>query len=90
MDYLVKGETEDVLKKAQEVAESVGSQSQGGAWGLIRVGISDNRADRCSPLTSHFSWQSTIYATTVKYLRRSAENPRRTPALDDAEAKARL
>ena len=37
VDHIVEGDTEAVLKKAQEVAEAVGAQAQAGAWGLIRV-----------------------------------------------------
>ena len=39
VDYLVLGDTEAVLKKAQEVGEAVGAQAEFGAWGLIRVSL---------------------------------------------------
>ena len=39
VDYIVQGNTEEVLQRAQEVAESVSGQAQAGAWGLIRVKI---------------------------------------------------
>ena len=39
VDYTVPGDTEAVLKKAQEVGETVGAQAQPGAWGLIRVSL---------------------------------------------------
>ena len=37
VDHLVSGNTEDVLKKAQELAVAVGPCARGGTWGLIRV-----------------------------------------------------
>ena len=39
VDHLVQGDTEDVLRKAQEVAVVASGQAQAGAYGLIRVSI---------------------------------------------------
>ncbi|KAI0686433.1 ClpP/crotonase-like domain-containing protein [Cytidiella melzeri] len=36
VDALAPGNTEDVIKKAQELGEVVGAQAAAGAWGLIR------------------------------------------------------
>lgn len=36
VDHIVPGDTEDVLNKAQQVAESVSGQAQAGVWGVIR------------------------------------------------------
>ena len=37
LDHLVAGNTADVLVKAEEVADKLGVNAQGGVWGLIKV-----------------------------------------------------
>lgn len=37
VDAVASGETEGVLAKAQEIANSVSDRAKPGAWGLIRV-----------------------------------------------------
>lgn len=39
VDYLVSGNTADVLKAAQEVGERVGALAKGGVWGLIKADL---------------------------------------------------
>ncbi|KAK1222834.1 hypothetical protein PQX77_014256 [Marasmius sp. AFHP31] len=39
VDYIVPGNTQDVLNKAEQVAAQWESNAQGGAWGLIKGGI---------------------------------------------------
>jgi len=68
VDHLASGNTEDVLKKAQEVGDSASATAVAGVWGLIR---------------------SDLYAKTIAILR-SDDFPRKTSALDDAAARARL
>ncbi|KAJ7593457.1 ClpP/crotonase-like domain-containing protein [Mycena floridula] len=36
LDHIVKGNTASVLKKAEEVADTVGKNAQSGVWGLIK------------------------------------------------------
>lgn len=40
LDYIVQGNTEAVMAKAQEVAETVSPLAREGIWGVIKVGIS--------------------------------------------------
>ncbi|KAI0806326.1 ClpP/crotonase-like domain-containing protein [Irpex lacteus] len=68
VDVVASGDTEDIIKKAQELGEVVGANATLGAWGLIR---------------------SELYGDTVKVLL-SDDLPRKSVALDDAAAKARL
>ncbi|KAG5351570.1 hypothetical protein C0989_005786 [Termitomyces sp. Mn162] len=39
LDYLVVGQTTDVLAKAEEVADKFGTNAQGGVWGLIKSNL---------------------------------------------------
>lgn len=88
VDHIVAGDTEDVLAKAQEVAQVVSANAQTGAWGLIRVSIVVLVRGSDRALMS--IGQSDLYAGAVKALTRTAEHKRRTVAQDDADAKARL
>lgn len=37
LDYVVKGQTADILAKAEEVADKVSGNAANGVWGLIKV-----------------------------------------------------
>lgn len=56
VDAIASGDTEDVIKKAQELGEAVGSNAALGVWGLIRV--SAERYSYTSVLMSYFQIDS--------------------------------
>ena len=47
VDAIASGDTEDVIKKAQELGEAVGSNAALGVWGLIRVSAERYSYTRC-------------------------------------------
>lgn len=58
VDVVASGDTEDIIKKAQELGEVVGANATLGAWGLIRVSwLSPEKEYRQTMLMSCFHLQ---------------------------------
>ena len=91
VDYLSPENTEEVLKKAQEVADNVCDRAKMGVWGLIRVNSTILLRWLGSMLMNISLQQSDMYAETIRIVC-SDNQPigSKSAALDDAAAKARL